>query len=46
MHDLAKDRPEDVKRLAEAWQAWADRANVRPWIAPAKGKAATKAGAE
>ena len=47
MHNLAKDRPEDVKRLSAAWQAWADRCNVQPWVAPVK--ATTKpaaAGAE
>ncbi|MCL2648036.1 MAG: arylsulfatase [Phycisphaerales bacterium] len=33
MHDLSKARPEDVKRLSTAWQAWADRIHVRDWSA-------------
>lgn len=32
LHDLAKERGEDVKRLAAAWQGWAERCNVRPWV--------------
>lgn len=42
-HDLAADRPEQVKTLAAKWQAWAKRANVIPYPPKAKAKAnATK----
>lgn len=30
-HDLAKSHPEKVKMLAAKWDAWAERANVKPW---------------
>ncbi len=30
MHDLAQQHPEEVKRLAAKWEAWAARANVLP----------------
>jgi arylsulfatase A-like enzyme len=34
MHDLAKDQPERVKKMAAAWQRWAESSHVlplRPW---------------
>ena len=31
MHDLAKEHPERVSDMADRWEAWADRARVRPW---------------
>jgi len=37
MHDLAAEQPEITARLAAAWDAWAERANVLPlgtWRAP------------
>ena len=30
-HDLAKEHPEKVQALASKWDAWAVRANVKPW---------------
>jgi arylsulfatase len=39
MHDIAKDRPDDVKRLAAAWQAWAQKMGVKPWDPSVKAKA-------
>jgi arylsulfatase len=38
MHDVAKDRPDDVKRLAAAWQAWAQKVGVKPWVPSVKAK--------
>jgi arylsulfatase A-like enzyme len=43
LHDLAATEPERVKSMAEAWEAWAARANVLPlgtWKKPDNGKAA------
>jgi arylsulfatase len=33
MHDLAAERPDEVKEMAERWQAWADEVGVLPWQA-------------
>jgi len=52
LHDLAADQPDRAKELAAKWDAWAERANVKPYPAPAqngakkakkKGKAAKAA---
>ena len=32
MNDRAAQQPERVKQLAAAWEAWAQRAQVIPWI--------------
>ena len=37
IHDLAGERPEVVRRLIAAWDAWADRVNVEP-RSPPKGR--------
>ncbi len=34
-HDLAAEQPERVKALASQWDAWAERANVKPYPPPA-----------
>jgi arylsulfatase A-like enzyme len=34
-HDLAGERPDEVKAMAEKWRAWAERAQVSPY--PEKG---------
>ena len=39
-HDLASERPEDLKRLTTEWDAWAARAQVQP--APGSAKAGAK----
>jgi arylsulfatase A-like enzyme len=53
LHDLAADQPGRAKELAAKWDAWAERANVKPYPAPTqagakkakkKGKAAKAAG--
>jgi arylsulfatase len=31
LHDLAAKEPERVKAMAAQWEAWAKRANVKPW---------------
>lgn len=31
MHNLAKEHPERVKELSEAWEQWAQRVGVLPW---------------
>jgi len=31
MNDLADKKPEMAKRLAAQWEAWAERAHVKPW---------------
>ena len=33
-NDLAASRPDLVRTLAAAWDAWAARANVDPWTGP------------
>jgi enterochelin esterase family protein len=33
-NDLAASRPDLVRTLAAAWDAWAARANVDPWVGP------------
>ena len=33
-NDLAASRPDLVRTLATAWDAWAARANVDPWTGP------------
>jgi arylsulfatase len=35
-HDLAAGRPDLVRTLAAAWDAWAARAAVDPWTGPAR----------
>jgi arylsulfatase len=35
-HDLASERPELAKQLADDWKAWAVRADVDPWTGPAR----------
>jgi len=36
MHDVSKDHPDIAKDLLAKWQAWADRAHVRPFPKPGK----------
>ena len=31
LHDLAGEHPETVERLSASWEAWAQRALVKPW---------------
>jgi arylsulfatase A-like enzyme len=31
LHDLSKKHPEKVAELSAKWEAWAERANVKPW---------------
>lgn len=40
LHDLASTKPEEVKRLAGKWDAWATRAHVIPYPKPKAGKKA------
>lgn len=40
LHDLAKDQPERVTRMAQAWNAWADRCDVRRPDRPGSGQQA------
>ena len=42
LHDLAADQPERAKELAAKWDAWAERANVKPY--PPAGQAGAKKG--
>jgi arylsulfatase len=35
-NDLAASRPDLVRTLSTAWDAWAARANVDPWTGPAR----------
>jgi len=44
LHDLASARPDKAKELAAAWEAWAERAKVKPY--PAKAGGRKKAGAK
>ncbi|MEI7533303.1 MAG: arylsulfatase [Verrucomicrobiae bacterium] len=37
LHDLAAQEPARAKELADKWDAWAVRAHVKPYPAPAKG---------
>jgi arylsulfatase len=37
MHDLAKQQPERVKAMADAWQKWAEQSNVLPLLPWAEG---------
>ena len=32
LHDLSATMPDKAKELAEKWDAWADRAHVRPYF--------------
>ena len=32
LHDLAAEHPDRVRDMTAAWEAWAKRANVLPWI--------------
>jgi arylsulfatase A-like enzyme len=43
-NDLAASQPDKAKALAEKWEAWALRANVKPY--PGAGKRQKKAGAD
>lgn len=36
IRNLAAGRPAEVKRLAEAYEAWAARTNVEPWTGPVR----------
>ena len=40
LHDLAAARPDQVKALAALWEAWALRAQVKPYPADGQGKRA------
>lgn len=40
LNDLASSKPEEVKRLAAKWDAWATRAHVIPYPKPKAGKKA------
>jgi len=40
LHDLAASQPEKVKELAAEWEAWAERAHVKPY--PGEGKVKKK----
>ncbi len=31
LHDLAEEMPQRVEKMAAAWEAWAKRANAKPW---------------
>jgi arylsulfatase A-like enzyme len=35
LHDLSAEQPERVKELTDKWQAWAERAHVKPYPNPA-----------
>ena len=37
LNDLASSQPDRVKSLAAKWEAWADRAHVRPYPSKSKG---------
>jgi arylsulfatase A-like enzyme len=39
LHDLAAEKPDLVKQLAAKWDAWAERAHVKPYPAPTAKKA-------
>ena len=43
LHDLAAAEPERVKELAAKWEAWAERAQVKPYPKPAKPASGKKA---
>jgi arylsulfatase A-like enzyme len=49
LHDLATEQPEKAKELAALWEAWAERAHVKPFPneggAKKKGKGKKKAAA-
>ena len=38
-HDLAEGEPEQAKELAAKWEAWAERAQVKPYPKQARGAA-------
>jgi len=38
LHDLAADQPEVAKQLAAKWDAWAERAHVKPYPKQGEGK--------
>lgn len=38
LHDLAAEQPEKVQELAALWEAWAERAHVKPYPASGEGK--------
>jgi len=31
LHDLSKGHPEKAAELSAKWEAWAERASVKPW---------------
>jgi len=31
LHDLSEKHPEKAAELSAKWEAWAERANVKPW---------------
>ena len=38
LHDLAPSQPDQAKALADKWEAWADRAHVKPYPNEGEGK--------
>jgi arylsulfatase len=42
LHDLSAEHPEEAKELLAKWQAWADRAHVKPFPPHGKAKKAEK----
>jgi arylsulfatase len=42
LHDLAAPKPDKAKELAAKWDAWAERAQVKPWPEPEPAPAAKK----
>jgi len=38
LHDLAKSQPDKVKALADKWEAWAERAHVKPYPNEGEGR--------
>ncbi|MBX7207511.1 MAG: arylsulfatase [Verrucomicrobiaceae bacterium] len=42
LHDLAKSQPGKVKALADKWEAWAERAHVKPYPNEGGGKKKAK----
>lgn len=46
LHDLATQEPERAKNLAAKWEAWAERAHVKPYPAEKNGKSKGKDGGD
>ncbi|MFA6271225.1 MAG: sulfatase-like hydrolase/transferase, partial [Candidatus Paceibacterota bacterium] len=42
LHDLAAQEPTKAKELADKWEAWAERAHVKPYPAEKRGKGKQK----